>query len=84
MLQGTNLRNATENLKTNAEELELMKDFSTTTEVGALAKGCSCACCTGVIIVHAHASTDATCCLGRCCRSALLECTTTTSRRNGG
>lgn len=32
-MQTTNLNNAKENLKTNSKELDIMKDFSTTTEV---------------------------------------------------
>jgi hypothetical protein len=32
-LQSTNLQNAKDNLATNAKELDIMKDFSTTTEV---------------------------------------------------
>lgn len=35
-LQETNLHNAKENLKTNAKELDVMKDFATTTEVWLL------------------------------------------------
>lgn len=37
--QSTNLQNARDNLKRNAEDMELIKDFSTTTEVCALSGG---------------------------------------------
>jgi hypothetical protein len=33
--QSANLQNARDNLKRNAEDMELIKDFSTTTEVSA-------------------------------------------------
>ena len=59
--QSTNLQNARDNLKRNAEDLELIKDFSTTTEVPNMPWTSQPPCCRHR--VHNQSMHCCSCCL---------------------